>query len=48
MTAEIDLSKKKCVPCEGGIDVIDKKQALVLLNKLSKGWKLSNDNKKNN
>ena len=40
MTAEIDLSKKKCVPCEGGIDAIDKKQALVLLKKLSKGWKL--------
>ena len=40
-----ELADKKCVPCEGGIDAIDKEKALVLLNKLSKGWKLSNDNK---
>ena len=46
MTTKLDLSKKKCLPCEGGIDAIDKKQALKLLDKLSKGWNLSNDNKK--
>ena len=46
MTTESDLSKKKCLPCEGGIDSIDKKQALLIIEKLSKGWKLSNDSKK--
>ena len=46
MTNKIDLYKRKCAPCEGGVDALGKKQALVLLDKLSKGWKLSNDNKK--
>jgi 4a-hydroxytetrahydrobiopterin dehydratase len=46
MSEEIDLSKRKCVPCEGGIDAIDHNQASLLIKKLASGWILSNDSKK--
>ncbi len=38
-----DLDKKKCVPCEGGLEPLNKDSAQELLNKLNKDWKLSND-----
>ena len=46
MSEEIDLTNKKCLPCEGGIDAIDKKQANYLIKKLDKGWSLTDDSKK--
>ena len=46
MSKEIDLSKRKCVPCEGGIDAINHKQANILIKKLASGWTLSDDSKK--
>lgn len=46
MTSELDLSKRKCLPCEGGIDSIAKEKAEDLLKRLHKGWSLSKDNKK--
>ena len=33
MNSEIELSKRKCLPCEGGIDAIDHKQAKELMKK---------------
>ena len=38
-----DLDKKKCVPCEGGLDPLSKKEAGKLLSKLDSEWKLSDD-----
>lgn len=46
MSKDLELSNKKCLPCEGGIDSIDKKQAIQLIKKLDKGWELTNDSKK--
>ncbi|MBH44384.1 MAG: 4a-hydroxytetrahydrobiopterin dehydratase [Gammaproteobacteria bacterium] len=41
-----DLSKKKCQPCEGGLDPMTYDEAKHLLSKLSNGWILSQDGKK--
>ncbi len=38
-----DLDKKKCVPCEGGLDTLSKNEAEKLLSKLDSEWKLSDD-----
>ena len=46
MNDEIELSKRKCLPCEGGIDAIDHEQAKKLMKKLDKGWSLTDDSKK--
>ena len=35
-----DLDKKKCVPCEGGLEPLSKKKAEVFLSKLTRDWKL--------
>ena len=40
-----DLANKKCIPCEGGVDPINRDQALRLISKLDKGWRLSIDNR---
>ena len=45
MSTEIELSSKKCIPCEGGVDPINRDQALKLISKLDKGWQLSIDNR---
>ena len=45
MITEIELSSKKCIPCEGGVDPINRDQALKLISKLDKGWRLSIDNR---
>ena len=37
------LKDKKCLPCEGGVDPINKKDAMQLLTKLHPDWRLSND-----
>ena len=41
----IELDKKKCVPCEGGLDPLLEKEAMKLLKKLSEGWSLDKDSK---
>ncbi len=40
-----DLLKKKCVPCEGGVDPIDRDSARVYLPDVP-GWNLTEDAKK--
>ena len=35
-----DLDKKKCVPCEGGLDPLSKNEAEKLLSKLDSGGNL--------
>ena len=44
MSAVCDLTNKHCVPCEGGIDPIDRESALQMLSELP-GWSLSDDAK---
>ncbi len=41
-----ELSKRKCVPCEGGIEALTSDQAKNFLNKLNSDWVLSKDYKK--
>ena len=41
-----NLSQKKCVPCEGGLDPLNKKQSSDFLKQLNDQWQLTKDNKK--
>ncbi|KAK5582801.1 hypothetical protein RB653_004387 [Dictyostelium firmibasis] len=43
---KVDLSKKICQPCEGGVPPLDKSSKLSLLECVHKDWKLTSDNKK--
>jgi len=45
MEKETELSNKKCIPCEGGVDALNKEQASKLMLKLDKNWVLADDNK---
>tara|TARA_B100001564_G_C20209166_1_gene476444 strand:+ start:114 stop:452 length:339 start_codon:yes stop_codon:yes gene_type:complete len=38
-----DLDKKKCLPCEGGLDPLPKDKCQNFLEKLNKEWILSSD-----
>ena len=38
-----DLDKKKCLPCEGGLDPLSKDECLIFLDKLNKDWLLNKD-----
>ena len=40
-----DLTAKKCVPCEGGIDPLTREQAAGLMKQLQADWRLSDDGK---
>ena len=40
-----DLSNKKCIHCEGGVDALNKNQASKLLTKLDKKWILADNHK---
>jgi 4a-hydroxytetrahydrobiopterin dehydratase len=40
-----DLSEKKCKPCEGGIDPLNREQAAELMKQLQAEWCLSEDGK---
>jgi 4a-hydroxytetrahydrobiopterin dehydratase len=40
----MDLTQKKCVPCEGGTPPLDRAQATALLKQIS-GWALGDDAK---
>ena len=42
MSTVCDLTDKHCVPCEGGVDPIDREAAEALLSDLP-GWRLSED-----
>tara|TARA_B100000941_G_scaffold287770_1_gene263514 strand:+ start:243 stop:581 length:339 start_codon:yes stop_codon:yes gene_type:complete len=41
-----DLNKKKCVPCEGGLDPFSKDKAKKFLNMIHKDWSITDDYKK--
>ena len=38
-----DIDKKKCLPCEGGLDTLSKDECQKFLAKLNKDWMLSKD-----
>lgn len=38
-----DLTTKKCLPCEGGVDPLTTEQAQQLIGQLADGWSLSDD-----
>ena len=38
-----DLDKKKCLPCEGGLNPLSKDECKIFLDKLNKDWSLSKD-----
>ena len=40
-----ELTEKKCVPCERGIDPLSRTQAQELMKQLQPEWKLSDDAK---
>ena len=40
-----ELDKRKCVPCEGGLDALTKDKAKSYLKKLDKDWILNKDAK---
>ena len=44
MSATCELTDKDCVPCEGGVDPLDRAQAEAMLAALP-GWELSADGK---
>lgn len=39
------LSKRKCLPCEGGVDPISETEALEFMSVLNKDWRLIDDKK---
>ena len=41
----MDLSSKKCVPCEGGVPPLDEKQIKEYKKQISSGWKVIDNNK---
>ncbi|KAM9963176.1 hypothetical protein ACTFIW_006399 [Dictyostelium discoideum] len=43
---KVDLSKKHCQPCEGGIPPLDFDSKISLLKNIDQDWKLSDDSKK--
>ena len=45
MNSELDLSSKKCLPCEGGVDALNAQDAKKFMSKIHKDWLLSEDNK---
>ena len=38
-----DLTSKRCVPCEGGVDPLERARAEELLKELHDDWKLNDD-----
>ncbi len=41
----LELSSKKCIPCEGGVPTLDKASAEKLLTSLHADWQLDDNNK---
>jgi 4a-hydroxytetrahydrobiopterin dehydratase len=44
-TTQEELSKKRCVPCEGGIPALSNQEAAALVQSIS-GWTLDSDSKR--
>ena len=42
----INLAKKNCLPCEGGVDPIDIAKATNMMNQLDAGWELQDEGQK--
>lgn len=42
-TPKPDLAERKCVPCEGGVQPLERAEAEKLRAKLASGWTLSSD-----
>lgn len=40
-----ELTQKKCVPCEGGVDPLSREQAQALMKQLQSEWQLAADAK---
>jgi len=40
-----ELTAKKCIPCEGGIDPLSREQAQELMKQLNGEWRLAEDGK---
>jgi 4a-hydroxytetrahydrobiopterin dehydratase len=40
-----DLTKKKCVPCEGGVPALSRAEALALRTQLHADWQVADDGK---
>jgi 4a-hydroxytetrahydrobiopterin dehydratase len=36
-----ELTEKKCVPCEGGVDPLDRAQATQMMGQIGSGWTLN-------
>jgi 4a-hydroxytetrahydrobiopterin dehydratase len=41
----MDLSKKRCKPCEGGIAPLDQQEVEGYLKQIKDGWKITDNNK---
>jgi len=41
----MDLSKKRCKPCEGGIVPLDQQEVEGYLKQIKDGWKITDNNK---
>ena len=41
----MELSEKKCIPCEGGIPALTEKQIIELKNYISEDWKIIDNNR---
>ncbi|HEY8539218.1 MAG TPA: 4a-hydroxytetrahydrobiopterin dehydratase [Steroidobacteraceae bacterium] len=41
-----DLTQKKCVACEGGVDPLTREQAQALMSQIHPEWRLSDDGKR--
>ena len=41
----MDLSRKKCKPCEGGVAPLDQKEVEVYLKQIKDDWKVTDTNK---
>jgi len=41
----MDLSKKKCKPCEGGVAPLDLQEVAVFMNHIKDDWKVTDENR---
>lgn len=42
----VDLSEKKCIPCEGGVEPMDNNEAKSMLGEVSDKWELKDEGAK--
>lgn len=41
----MDLTKKKCIPCEGGVPALNQDEITELKKSINSDWKITNNNK---